>query len=157
MRKKRQPSHRPPALADGWWWYRNFIPLRGGAHNYEWRIARVEGGKVKPFGMTAFLEPDHRYLRHALWHGPIEPPPLDPPAEAALALDRTGRRPKQAEERGDGSNEGPESEKLLAVARRITTAFVETSGDLRAVYAEAPDKLEEVIQQVATLIRAAIV
>jgi hypothetical protein len=46
---------------------------------------------------------------------------------------------------------------LLALARKITTAFVGSSDDLRGRYAEAPDKLEEVIQRVAVLIRAATV
>jgi hypothetical protein len=73
MKKKPRPPE-PPALVDGWWWYLLFIPLKGGAYNYEWRIARVEGGKVQALGFKP-LDVTDRYFQHALWHGPIEPPP----------------------------------------------------------------------------------
>ncbi len=70
MRKKPRPPE-PLVLADGWWWYRNFIFLKSGGYNFEWRIARVEAGRVQPFGMKP-LEPGCRYpstpSRLPAWH-----------------------------------------------------------------------------------------
>ena len=88
MRKKPRPPE-PPALADGWYWFKNFIFLKSGGYNHEWRIARVEGGKIMPLGFKP-LDPTDRYFRHALWHGPIEPPPH--PATVPASTRRIVRR-----------------------------------------------------------------
>src|SRR5437763_1395272 len=104
MRKKPRPPE-PPALADGWYWYRNFIPLRGGGYNHEWRIARVEAGRVQPIGMKP-LDPGCRYLQHALWHR-LEPPPQDAPSRTALALEQAGSRQNRKNRRAASSAAEP--------------------------------------------------
>jgi hypothetical protein len=44
---------------------------------------------------------------------------------------------------------------VKVLAESIANAFTETSDDLRALDAEAPEKLEEVVQRVAGLLKRA--
>jgi hypothetical protein len=148
MKKPKQPEATTPA--EGFVWFKNFIRLRGGGYHFEWRIARVLDGQVEVYGPVLTLDPDDRYLHRAIWGPAISPPPTE---DVAAALSLVPGRNRQQRKLREG--DGPVPEKLLAVARRITLAFVGSSDDLRSLYADAPHKLEEVIQRVAGLIQAA--
>ena len=87
---EKRGTDEPPILEDGWYWFRNFINLRGGGHVDVWKLARVIGGKVERFGSDALLDQNCEYLRHSMWVR-IDPPDADANAVCLLAA---GRRRK---------------------------------------------------------------
>lgn len=152
MRKRQRPGL--PVLADRTFlWFRNWIALKRGGYHYEWRIARIVDDQVEVYGSVLTLDADNAYLHRAIWGPTISPPPVEGTEELALSRAPDQRHRSQPHRQ----NAGEVPEKLLAVARQITMAFVASSDDLGAMYATAPEKLEEVIQRVAGLIRTTMV
>jgi hypothetical protein len=147
--RKRQRS-RTATPPDGFRWFRNWIALKTGGYHYEWRIARLVAGQVEVYGPVLTLDADDRYLHRVIWGPAIIPPSVEGTEELALSLVQGRHRSRP--HRQDASDV---PEKFLAVARRITAAFVETSDDLRTLYANSPERLEEVIRRVAVLIQEA--
>jgi hypothetical protein len=150
-RKYRPPQ--PPPLADGLYLLRVFVPLRGGHYHHSWELTRVVAGTVHYVGSDRHYRVDAPVLRHARWYGPIQPHVSEAPT-SSLARDDGGGRQRRRNRRYEtlAAEEQTQPDKVLTVAWRITAAFVEVSDDLRAMYADSPDKLEEVIRQVAGLV-----
>lgn len=150
MKKPRPPE--PPALEDGsYYWFRNFIHLHQGGYHYEWKIARVEAGRVQPLGMKP-LDPACRYLQHAIWHGPIEPPPLDEPPSTALALhqggNRRGQRNRSQEEAADCTDAKRHAMRIRRLAGDIVEMLFEVGKEVRQGtirLAELVDRIEELL------------
>lgn len=66
MGKKRN-TNEPEGLPDGYYWFKNFVNLRGGGHVRRWKLAQVVGGRVRVVGSASELDQGCPYLRHALW------------------------------------------------------------------------------------------
>lgn len=154
--KKISPPE-PPDLAEGFWWYKNFIFLKSGGYNHEWRIARVSQGMIQPLGMQP-LEPDCRYLQNALWHGPIVPPPLEEPSRIALALAQSGSRQKRKNRRAASSaGEPTPGPQALAVAEDIVDSLVNMAEPLTAHYHDHPQDRDALVERVAELLERTFV
>ena len=100
MGKKRRAVE-PTSLEDGYYWFRNYINLRGGGHADEWQLARIVVGRVQRFGSAGIIDPDCPYLRRALWVR-IEPPDAEIPSPTAIRLG-SGDRPARESKRDDAS------------------------------------------------------
>jgi hypothetical protein len=156
--KKRQQAEQP-ARTDGWYWLRLFVPLRGGHYNREWEIVRVESGRVQLFGSDCLLPFAAPVLHNALWHGPIEPPPLDNPS-TALALQQAGNRQKRTNRSREEPTGFTEAEKtavkIEVLAEGLVDVFVQSSKDLRAIYQQRhPEWRKEVVDRLAVLLEQA--
>ncbi len=139
----------PPALPDGFYWYRPFINLRGGGHVSEWKLARVVGGKVWRVGTESVIDAGCPYLRDALWVR-AEPPALD--AKEATAIRRAAlRRPGKWAGRAEHDEAGS-SDRVRIVAQGIVEAFLETHESVGAHYRSRPDQKAELVAQIARLI-----
>lgn len=152
MKRKYTPLD-PPPLADGLYLMRVFVPLRGGHYHHSWELTRVVAGTVHYVGSDRHYRLDAPVLRHARWYGPIQPHVSEAPT-TSLAHDdgRGGQRRRNRRGETLAAEDQAQPDKVFAVAWRITAAFVEVSDDLRAMYADSPDKLEEVIRRVAGLV-----
>ncbi len=147
MEKERVPVE-PPALEDGYYWFRNWINLRGGGHVDRWKLARVTGGRVQRLGSEALIDQDCPYLRHALWVR-IEPPHTD---ANAVCLLTDGRRRKRGHVLMTQDDNRAASERVRKVAEGIVDAFVAMHDSTVGYYARHPDHKEELVARVARLI-----
>ena len=147
--KKRVPVE-PPALDDSYYWFRNFINLRGGGYVDEWKLARVIGGRVQQFGSEAMLDQNCEYLRHSIWVR-IEPPHAD---ANAVCLLTDGRRRKRGSALVPQDDNRAACEKVRNVAEGIVDAFLAMQDSTAGYYARNPDHKEELIVRVARLIEA---
>ena len=150
MAKKRSKVE-PPALPDGHYWFKNFINLRGGGHVAEWKLARVVGGKVWRVGSGAEWGQDCGYLRNAVWVR-IDPPHVEAGDSGATSL-ATQVRPSHRVARASRDDEDRMSQRICIVAEGIVDAFTETHDSTAAYYARQPEKREELVAQIARLIR----
>jgi hypothetical protein len=148
---RRQENIEKLVLHDGWYWLRLFVPLRGGYSRHEWLPARVEGDKVRLFGSARSIPLSASVLDHALWHGPIDPPVVEP-MRTGLALERGRYRKKR---RADAAGDPRFTAKVQLLANGIVQAFVQTSDDLRVMYKEQPKKLAELVDRVRGLLERA--
>jgi hypothetical protein len=152
MKRKKSPKMAGrPDVPDGWWWVRYFVPLRGGHWHYEWLPARVEGGRVQLWGSSCTIPLTAPVLWNALWHGPIEPPPLDDPPRTALALHQGGSR----QTRNNWSQEGVDftdaerhAMKIHLLAGDITELLFEAGKEVR----QGRVRLEELVDRVEELL-----
>lgn len=149
MEKKREPVE-PPALDDGYYWYRNWISLRGGGHVDEWKLARVIGGKVQRLGSEALIDQDCPYLRHSMWVR-VEPPNAD---ANALCLLTAGRRRKDSPALVTVDDTRPASERVRAVAEGIVDAFVAMHDSTAGYYARNPHHKKELVALIVRLIES---
>lgn len=115
-------------LPDGFYWFRNFINLRGGGHVRRWKLAQVVGGRVRVVGSASELDQGCPYLRNALWVR-AEPPADDRGVTVAGAADR-----------------------VRLVAGEIVDVFVGLSETTAAYYARHPLHREELVARIARLI-----
>lgn len=147
MEKRRVPVE-PPALEDGFYWFRNWINLRGGGHVDVWKLARVVGGRVQRFGSEALIDQDCPYLRHSMWVR-IETPGTD---ANAVCLLTDGRRQNRGSAPVAPGGDRAASERVRKVAEGIVDAFVAMHDSTAGHYARRPDHKEELIVRVARLI-----
>lgn len=84
---KKRNTNEPLVLEDGFYWFRNWINLRGGGHVRRWKLAQVVGGRVRVVGSVSELDQGCPYLRNALWVR-AEPPADDRGVTVAGAADR---------------------------------------------------------------------
>lgn len=146
MNKKRVPVE-SPALEDGFYWFQNFINLDGGGHVDEWKLARINRGRVQRFGSEAVIDLGCPYLRHARWVK-IEPPDTEAAPVTAIRHGVKGRSG-----RGLGRTGGSSSpERVRLVAEEIVSAFVAMHDSTAGYYARHPVHKEELIAQIARLI-----
>ena len=146
---KRRKAIESPALPDGYYWFRNFINLRGGGHVDVWKMARVVGGLVWRVGSEAEWQQDCDYLRDAVWVR-IDPPHVD--AGDAATPTGTAVRPSHRVARASRDDEDRLAQRIRVVADGIVDAFTETHGSTAAYYARQPEKMEELVAQIARLI-----
>ena len=147
VEKKRVPVE-PPALEDGYYWFRNWINLRGGGHVDRWKLARVVGGKVQQFGSDALIDQDAPYLRHSMWVR-IEPPHAD---ANAVCLLTDGRRRKRGSALVAPDGDRSASERVRKVAEGIVDAFVAMHDSTAGYYARNPHHKEELVARITRLI-----
>jgi len=147
---KRRVPVEPPALEDGYYWFRNFINLRGGCHVDLWKLARVIGGKVQRFGSDALLDQNCEYLRHALWMR-IEPPHDE---ANAVCLLTDGRRRKRGTVLVTQAKNRAASERVRKVAEGIVDAFLAMHDSTAGYYARNPDHKEELVAHITRLIES---
>ena len=149
MAKKRK-AFVPPALPDGFYWYRNLINLRGGGHVDRWKMAQIVGGLVQRPGTESVIDVACPYLRDALWVR-AEPPAMD-------ARDTTAIRPATARRAGNRAGRvendcGAEpGDRVRIVAQGIVDAFLETHESVGAHYRSRPDQKAELVAQIERLI-----
>lgn len=148
MAMKRR-AFEPPALPDGFYWYRPFINLRGGGHVDEWKLAQIVGGKVQRPGTELVIDVACPYLRNALWVR-AEPPGADA-GETAILL-ATARRPASRTKRVEDDGGAGASERVRIVAQGIVDAFLETHESVGAHYRIRPDQKAELVGQIERLI-----
>ena len=141
MEEKRVPAE-PMALEDGYYWFRNWINLRGGGHVDEWKLARIIGGKVQQPGSEATLDLGCPYLRHALWVR-AEPPGAD--AEA-IRLATEGRPRREGRSRAG-------FERVWAAAEEIVDALLDVSPAAVAFYRDRPVMKADLVAEVVRIIR----
>lgn len=134
---KERVQAEPPALDDGYYWFRNWINLRGGGHVGVWKMACVVGGKVQRFGSEALLDQTCPYLRHALWVR-AEPPDTD---AKAIQLATEGR-----------SRAG--FERVWAAAEEIVDALLDVSPAAVAFYRDRPVMKADLVAEVVRVIRS---
>ena len=149
MAKKRRAVE-PPALDDGYYWYRNFVNLDGGGHVGEWKLARIVRGRVQRVGSAAVIDRGCPYLRDALWVR-AEPPATDMGDTTAICH-ATARRPANRAGQVEHDGGGGPGERVRIVAQGIVDAFLETHDSVGAHYRSRPDQKEELIAQIARLI-----
>jgi hypothetical protein len=138
----------PPALEDGYYWFRNWINLRGGCHVDRWKLARVVGGMVQRFGSDALIDQDCPYLRHSMWVR-IESPHTD---ANAVCLLTDGRGQKRGSVLVTQDNNRAVSERVRMVAEGIVDAFLAMHDSTVGYYARNPHHKEELVAQIARLI-----
>jgi hypothetical protein len=143
-KRRRRASKLVPVPADGHYWFRPYIPLRGGAYPPKWLIAHVRDGKVQPQGWNCWLEPTCDYLRDALW-GPRIIPPLTGEVIAAALTQKGRAAPENIRSRKAEQPDPPalDSTGLLVLAEGIVRAFVEESGESWPPYQRHPRWLAE--------------
>ena len=149
MARKRKAVE-SPALPDGHYWFKNFINLRGGGHVAEWKLARVVGGKVRLIGSGVEWGQDCEYLRDAVWVR-IDPPHVEA-GDTATPTETAVRRGNRVA-RVSSDDEDRMSQRICIVAEGIVDAFTETHDSTAAYYARQPEKREELVAQIARLIR----
>lgn len=138
----------PPALEDGYYFYRNWINLRGGGHVDEWKLARVIGGRVQRLGSEALIDHDCQYLRHSMWVR-IEPPHTD---ANAVCLLTAGRRQNHGSALVAQDANRAAAERVRKVAEGIVDAFVAMHDSTVGYYARNPHHKEELVARITRLI-----
>ncbi len=138
----------PPALEDGYYWFRNWINLRSGGHVDVWKLARVVGGRVQRFGSEALIDQDCPYLRHSMWVR-IETPDTD---ANAVCLLTDGRRRNRGSAPVAPDGDRAASERVRKVAEGIVDAFLAMQDSTAGYYARRPDHKEELVARVTGLI-----
>jgi len=147
---KRRVLAEPPALEDGYYWFRNWINLRDGGHVEEWKLARVIGGKVQRLGSDSLIDLGCPYLRHSIWVR-IEPPHAE--ANAVCLLTDVRRRKRGSVLVTQDDNRAA-SERVRKVAEGIVDAFLAMHDSTAGYYARNPHHKEELIVRVARLIES---
>lgn len=147
MEKKRVPVE-TPALEDGYYFYRNWINLRGGGHVDVWKLARIVGGKVQRLGSDGLIDQDCPYLRHSMWVR-IETPDTD---ANAVCLLTDGRQRNRGSALVTQDNNRAASERVRKVAEGIVDAFLALHDSTAGYYARRPGHKEELVAQIARLI-----
>lgn len=148
--KKRRAAERT-VLPDGCYWFKNFIDLPGGGHVGEWKVAEIVGGKFRQIGVTAEWEQDCDYLRNAVWVR-VEPPHVEGSDGRAIRVE-IGVRPSRQAARDNRDDDRRLTERALFVAEGIVDAFIETHDATAVYYARRPEKREELVAQIARLVR----
>lgn len=139
----------PPALDDGYYWFRNWINLRGGGHVDVWKIGRVVGGKVQRFGSDSLIDLNCPYLQHALW---VRAEPPDTDAEA-IRLATEGRPRGEGETMGGGRSRAG-FERVWAAAEEIVDALLDVSPAAVTFYRDRPVMKAELVAEVVRIIRS---
>ena len=147
MAKKRRAVE-PPALDDGYYWYRNFVNLDGGGHVGEWKLARIISGLVQRPGTESVIDVACPYLRHALWVR-AEPPATDAGDTTAITAVRQATR-------GDRAVATPDEDKVRRVAAEVVDVFVGLSDAMAAYYARRPDHRDDLVAVVARIMSKAV-
>ena len=145
---KKRRAVEPPALDDGYYWYRNFVNLTGGGHVGEWKLARIVRGRVQRVGSAAVIDRGCPYLRNALWVR-AEPPSAD--AADATAITAVGRAT-----RGDRAVATPDEDKVRRVAAEVVDVFVGLSDAMAAYYNRHADHRDDLVAVVARIMLKAV-
>ena len=147
----RRRAVEPPALPDGYYWYRPFVNLTGGGHVDAWKLAQAEAGRVRLIGSGAERDQDCEYLRDALWVR-IDPPRVEG-GDTAVTPTEAGVRPGRRAARDDRDGEHRLRQRTLVLAEGIVDAFTETHDSTIVYYARHPEKRTELVARIARLIR----
>ena len=106
--------------------------------------------KVWRVGSGAEWGQDCEYLRDAVWVR-IDPPHVEA-GDTATPTDIAVRRGHRVARVG-GDDDRRVRQRILTVAEGIVDAFTETHDSTAAYYARQPEKREELVAQIARLIR----